>query len=466
MTKKTFGHTISQQIPRILWILLLTGSLSAALAVAIRLFPDCSYAQPIRDAFISDTPQRSNSVLTDNTVTTKLDKPNGGTIYLKSRRAVSGLYLEWDIRPESWVITDRGRVVASSQQGFVHEYVPLSCASTQLTLQWEGAAALCEVTPLTSGRRPGWVQCWQPPCSQADMLVISTHADDELLWFGGTLPYYAGEKQYQVQVAYMINHFKKQPVRLHELLNGLWSCGVRNYPIISSFDDVYTGSLQAAQQVYSQEDFIQFQVRLLRRFRPKVVIDQDLNGEYGHGAHQMNARGLLKALEYSCDSSYDPQSAQQYGIWNTPKAYLHLYPQNQICMQWSSRRLSSFGGKNALQIAREAYRCHRSQRYVKFHVEESGPYDCRQFGLCRSTVGLDVHKDDFFENIPTEWLSTPTPAAPDSPGSYPDIPKPGWRHIRKRYLLAGLAIPGIFILAILLWQLIALKRKKRRTTHS
>ena len=36
----------------------------------------------------------------------------------------------------------------------------------------------------------------------------------------------------------------------------------------------------------------------------------------------------------------------------------------------------------------------------------------------------------------------------------------------QRYLLAGLAIPGIFILAILLWQLIALKRKKRRTTHS
>ena len=34
----------------------------------------------------------------------------------------------------------------------------------------------------------------------ADMLLLPTHADDEHLWFGGTMPYYAGELGYKVQV--------------------------------------------------------------------------------------------------------------------------------------------------------------------------------------------------------------------------------------------------------------------------
>lgn len=44
---------------------------------------------------------------------------------------------------------------------------------------------------------------WQPSCEKADLLLIVAHPDDELLWFGGALPTYAGERGMAVQVMYM-----------------------------------------------------------------------------------------------------------------------------------------------------------------------------------------------------------------------------------------------------------------------
>ena len=44
---------------------------------------------------------------------------------------------------------------------------------------------------------------WQPPCEKADLLFVVAHPDDEILWFGGAIPYYAGQLGLQVQEAYL-----------------------------------------------------------------------------------------------------------------------------------------------------------------------------------------------------------------------------------------------------------------------
>ena len=140
-------------------------------------------------------------------------------------------------------------------------------------------------------------------------------------------------------------------------------------------------------------------VSILRRVKPEVVLTQDFNGEYGHAAHQITAYMTVKCIEYAADPTYDAKSFDAYGAWQVKKMYAHLYPENQIVMDWH-QPLSAFGGKTGLEVAKDALWCHVSQRALTYQMLEEGPYDCRLFGLYFTAVGPDVAKNDFFENIP------------------------------------------------------------------
>ena len=274
----------------------------------------------------------------------------------------------------------------------------MSKAASYAELKLGNGGVLRSIQVFSAGVLPGWVQQWQPPLAKADLVAFSTHADDEHLFFGGILPTYAGERGLAVQVAYLTYH---RPERTHELLNGLWAVGVTAYPLIGPFaDNISTKeSLKAAENAFGRERVLEFQVETLRRFKPSVVVGQDLNGEYGHGAHMLNAQTLAEALELSGDAAYFPQSAALYGVWDVPKAYLHLYPENQIVMNWDIP-LARFNGKTAFEMAQEGFAMHKSQA-GDFAVRQSGSWqDCRKFGLLRSTVGPDIAKNDLFEHIP------------------------------------------------------------------
>lgn len=337
---------------------------------------------------------------TDDSFYDKVRFPADTAVSLEASGTVGELYLIFD-RPVEWSLeSPDGTVQACGQNGFIHEYVELEQPARSVTLHLPEGAVLCRVAAFTPGQVPDWVQRWQPPCEKADLLVLPTHADDEHLWFGGALPYYAGEKGYAVQVAYMTNHWGES-YRPHELLNGLWTVGVRNYPVISDFPDLYASkaSLESAKEVYGEDTITAFQVELLRRFKPSVVLGHDINGEYGHGAHKLNAATLLSALERSGDASQYPESAAEYGVWTVPKCYLHLWPENPIQMEWGEMSLSAFGGLTALDMAKKGFACHYSQTQW-FSVQAGGKYDCRQFGLAYTNVGLDEAKNDFFEHVP------------------------------------------------------------------
>ena len=101
------------------------------------------------------------------------------------------------------------------------------------------------------------------------------------------MPTYAGERGYKVQVAYLTNHWA-EPYRPHELLNGLWTVGIRAYPVIGEFIDYYSDNLEHAKGLYDRDRVIEHQVEMIRRFRPEVIIGHDIDGEYGHGVHMLN----------------------------------------------------------------------------------------------------------------------------------------------------------------------------------
>ena len=336
------------------------------------------------------------SVLLDGDYTTRYAFVEGISIEISAPEDIHSVYIIWAIPPGEWELTGAQTVVCG-KNGFIHEYIPLADPSRELTMQLpQEGSILCDIYAFSNGEPPDWVQIWRPPLQAADMLILPTHADDEHLFFAGILPYYAGELGMLVQVAYLTNHWN-DPLRPHELLDGLWVVGIRNYPIVGGFRDRYADSLSQAESLYGRSEVVDFQVELIRRFKPRVVVGHDLRGEYSHGVHMLNALALVDAVEYAADGAYHEASFELYGAWDTPKLYLHLYRENTITMDWSIP-LERFGGRTAYDMAVAGYDCHKSQHRWSFAVPSSGSRG-HLFGLVRSLVGPDKAGGDFFENI-------------------------------------------------------------------
>ena len=343
---------------------------------------------------------------------------------------LAGVYAIWDGIPGEWSIETGGAVIGCGQYGFIHEYTGFPSPVTALTLHIPAGSILCDLVFYTEGVLPASVQVWLPPWEQADLLLFPTHGDDEHLFFGGIMPYYGGELGYRVQVAYMTDHAFTEMYRVHEQLDGLWTVGIRAYPVFGGFIDRYSKTYDAAAEMYGEDNVERWQVEMIRRFRPYVIVGHDFEGEYGHGAHRLNGSMLKKSVPDAADPAKYPDSAEKYGIWDTQKFYSHLYDRdNGVIIEWGNISLTNFGGISALEMAKKGYLCHKSQQYTSFRVMTDGYGDCRQFGLYRSTVGVDVAKNDLLENVifahastpePTEApTEAPTPAPTDAPTGVP-----------------------------------------------
>ena len=346
------------------------------------------------------------ALLLDGSTSTKVALAEDSSLEISCPEGtvIHGLYLVWDKPPGPWMLHSPEGEEEWGAHGFLHEYVPISGRAENLRLSWSGGGkVLCDIHVFGDGLLPEWVQTWKLPHERADILLLPTHGDDEHLFFGGTMPYYAGELGLKVQVSYLVNHWT-EPYRPHEILDGLWAVGVEHYPVMGPYPDYYSGSLAHARSIYAEDEMTAYQIALLRQFRPLVVIGHDINGEYGHGVHMLNTATLMEALEASGDPLADIPSAERYGTWDVPKAYLHLYQENHMLMDWD-RPLERFGGKTAFEMAERGFSFHKSQQQW-FSVRKTGVHDCRSFGLYRSDRGADLVGGDFMEGL------APYPSAP------------------------------------------------------
>ncbi len=328
-------------------------------------------------------------------------------------KPIAGLYVCFGNMPESWEIqtSDDGKDWFTAVPGdtrFLHAYValpqPAQHVRLAVTSEKKTALRINDLFVLSEGDLPDWVQVWQPTEEKADILFLSTHPDDELIFFGGAIPTYAVEQQRKVVVAYFT---RSNTTRSSELLNGLWHMGVRTYPVIGNFKDSYAKNLKAAYKSAGGKGKVnEWIVGLYRQYKPEVVVTQDTNGEYGHKQHMMIADAAQNCIALAANEDEFTASTIAYGTWQVKKLYLHLYPENQITFDWTIP-LKSMNGATGIELAEEAYTLHKTQASSGMSVTETGTkYDNRVFGLAFTTVGEDVRKDDFLENIY------------DAPGSY------------------------------------------------
>lgn len=348
----------------------------------------------------------------------------GGRVTVSRTDGIAGLYIEFDRLPQPWTLA--GSLICG-QNGFLHEYVDVSALPGEppvsLTLDFPAGTVIADIYAFSPGELPDWVQVWAPPLEESDLMLVSSHSDDEQLFFAGILPYYAVERELKVQVVYFVQHFEANGQadhkRPHEQLDGLWTVGIRNYPVISDFPDLYsqsknrTEALSQALKVYNRagaeyEDFVFYLVSCIRRCRPLVVVSHDLDGEYGHGTHVLCADALIQAVSDAADSAQFPGSGAP---WAAEKLYLHLYGENPVTLDLDTP-LDSLGGKSPFQVTQDGFACHKSQHWTWFYkwiygtkdrpvtrAADIRSYSPCLYGLYHTAVGQDEAGNDLFEHV-------------------------------------------------------------------
>jgi len=392
--------------------------LSFVLAIALLMFAGT-------EVYASDITKQTNILINEKTInksvldgkeTTYSTIEKDTVITIKSDEEIHGLYIVYEYSSKTGTLTSNDKTVNVGQNNFLHEYIDVNSLlgpSKQLLLTYNETVKIADIYVLSSGELPEYVEVWQPSCEVADLLLFSTHSDDEHLFFLGLLPTYVAKGAY-VQVVYFANH-NDTSSRLHEQLHGLYTVGIRNYPVMGLIPDAYSTTLNGAisnlkSAGLTEDDALKFQVEMIRRFKPQVVVGHDEKGEYSHGQHILNTYLLKQAIYKANDSSFDEESYNKYGNWQISKLYLHLYAQNQIIMDYDTP-LDYFNGKTAYEISKQGYSKHLSQQWTWFtswingknnnftKATEIKTYSPLNYGLFYSSVGEDIQKNDMFENI-------------------------------------------------------------------
>ena len=368
-----------------------------------------------------------------NQVTTKLNDDNVKTnikitansdlVITSSESNIKHIYIIYEISSKNGVLTTNNNEEKSlGKDGFLHEYIKLDNISNEVKLNYNEDATISEIRVYTDGDIPSDVQIWKKENS-ADLMIFSTHADDEQLFFAGVMPTYINKGK-KVHVTYLARHdvgAYYAPSRLHEQLDGLWTLGVTDYPTFGIIPDAYSESIDVARSQmnsagFKDEDIINFYVMILRSYKPKVILGHDENGEYGHGQHRLNIYLLKEAYEEAANPEYTGAAANPYKV---PKFYIHLYDlDNKTTLDYDIP-LDKYDGKTAYQVSKEGYSKHLSQQYTWFTAWLNGKnnsytsatqitkYNPAYWGLYKTEVGPDVNKNDLFENIVEEKKEEP-----------------------------------------------------------
>ena len=342
--------------------------------------------------------------LPDNLRDTKLSTVARGSVTVDIPPAAQAVLLtmEWNVRPDSFtaeLFDAAGRLLSSQEHTAVYynDWISLTPDTCRAVITPVGKDVSLSTVRVYADDYPRHaVQTWRQSPEKLDLLLVSTHQDDELLFLGGTLADYAARGA-KVNVLYTA---EGERMRMREALDGLWTAGLRGYPILLGLPDEMSMSEAQAASRWEKYEPQKLLVRAFRQYKPEVIVTQDFNGEYGHGQHKATVSMTAAGIALAADPNYDPESVRQYGVWQVKKLYVHCYQENVVVMDWN-RPLDETGVITPLFLTKEAYDKHRTQQ-AYFSIQKSDrEYDNSRFGLYFTAVGPDEQKNDFLEHI--DW---------------------------------------------------------------
>ena len=319
-----------------------------------------------------------------------------------------GLYVSWGKYITKWEIqafdaaANAWQAVYTTADEFYNQYIPLTDGYEAVRLVNKTTdgheMAVSELHALGAGEVPRWVQQWKNFEGKADLVLLVTDPGDEYLFFGGLLPTYIAQGK-EIMVCEIVNTIAAYK---SQMLDGLWYCGLTNYPYMAYFRPNMASSMQAQYDAWSQVQFVRHVSRIVRMYKPDVLVTHAKNGENIDGGHKVCADAAVRSLTTAMDELYDVgYGYANWGNWRVLKLYLHQTGDALTTLDYDLP-LDFYGGKTARQIAQEAY---SFQDYQKKSLKGrditygEGVSDGSAYGLVFSQVGEDTGSGDLFEHI-------------------------------------------------------------------
>ena len=397
-------------------------------------------------------------VVTNTAYTAKTDFAKDSKIEVTSDKDLVSAYIVWSTAPSKWTLNDSKEI----DNNYLHQYIKFDAPTKSFTMTLSEAQSICYIKAFADGEEPADLQKWSAPQDEADVLAFVAHADDESLFLGGAIvDIIANHPDMNVQLVVMTNHLATEKHREHERLDAMWTLGLTNYPIVGDVKDAYSMDLESGLKTCNYDEVLETFKGYITDYKPQVVITQDFEGEYGHGQHRVLAKAVTEAVDTLAND----------GTFEVKKTYVHLLKENPIELNLRVP-LDSFGGKSALDVAKDAYTKHASQQWCWFYVSDDYKYSCDEFGLYKTTVGVDTGKD-MMENITSykaiheeeERIAAEKAAAEAT--KKPAKQEAGKKenkasNIFKKIIFAILAIIVLLIIAIVSLRLYNKKRRTKR----
>ena len=323
-----------------------------------------------------------------------------------SDEKICGLYISWSKFITDWRLQaledGEWKTVCErvEERDFYNQYIPLTegYEAVRLVCQapdYDHALNISELRVLGAGDVPPWVQTWRAFDGKADLVLIVTDPGDEYLFFGGLIPACVDAGR-EVMVCVVVNTIA---VYKCQLLDGLWRCGLTNYPYIAYFRPNFKTTARQQYDIWSEVQFVRHVSRIVRMYKPDVLVTHAYDGEGIDGGHKVCADASIRSLTTAMDSKYDiGYGYTLWGNWRPKKLYLHLWGENPTVLDYD-QPLETFGGLTARQVAEEAYAMQDYQRKRFPVLTGEGVLNGSVFGLYYSSVGEDEAKNDLFEHI-------------------------------------------------------------------
>ncbi len=388
---------------------LLTGSICLLGLMLLLGWACAEEARELTDvcAFDSNGSSKDYTLMTDGEVKTYFPfREKKASMTITCPEPMGGVYImafdkygrdhDYDLQirdGNGWKTVDRGG-------SFLVHYHELEEPASEVRISVTGKERfrIAELRVFGPGEPPPEIQRWET-LDKCDLMLLSAHPDDEILWFAGLMPTYAGERGYRLQLAVLAPTGGQRKL---ELLGAVWHCGVRYYPEFLNFIDKNGKMPERQYELWRGKNRVLGRVtEIIRKHKPEVLVTHGEKGEYGHGAHKTAADAAKNILKLSGKANKYPDSAKKYGTWEIRKLYLHEYEKNPVECDWSVP-LEAFGGKTGYQVAEEAFQFHASQINRDWAFEIHGLHDNARFGLYWSSVGKDTGTGDLMEHITIE----------------------------------------------------------------
>ena len=253
-------------------------------------------------------------------------------------------------------------------------------------------STLAELRVYESESISSLVQLWQGQNENTDVMVIVTNPGDELLYFGGLIPYCTGQGK-SLTAVYMTGDSRDA---MEQSMSALWACGAQNAPVFLGLPQKDVKKYEDAVSLWDLEATVERLVTLIRAEKPDLIVTHNVEGENDNHQRTYTATIVRRAVLLAADPESYPESFAAYGAWDVKKLYFHQYAANTINLDYS-QKLDRFG-LSAQQVAELAFGSYTSLSKLNMS-KYNQQYEAAAFGLIYTTVGDDEEKSGLFEHI-------------------------------------------------------------------